>query len=467
MGKFDQKWLVVLSVLTGTFTVILNNSMLNPVLPELQRVFDTDAVGISWILTIFMIAMGMTMPVTGFLGDRFGKKKIYIIGLTLFAFGSLLGAFSQWLSMVIIARAIQGIAGGLMMPNAMALIFQAFPRNERGYAVGIYGVAAMVAPAIGPTIGGVIAENFDWYFLFLFNLPFAFLGIFFSTKYLITTKPDPSRIFDWKGFVIITAGVGAVLYVLGQGRNVEDALTVMNFSIIAIGIILIYTFIKYELKQDAPLLELSVFKVKTYRYSIIATSAASIGLFSNLFLLPYLIQDGYGLSMVQTGLIFIPSALASGAFMTIGGRILDKKGPKLVVPTGLIILTFACLMFGFVDLTTSFWILILINIVHGIGLGLGNMPATTAGMNMIPDHLVAQGSAMNNLIRQMSSSLGIVIFSVYFELRRGQYMLMDQMSQNEATLEAINEAFILAAIIVSISIPFAYKMKGIQEVEKE
>lgn len=290
-----------------------------------MKIFDTDAVGVSWILTIFMIAMGMTMPVTGFLGDRYGKKKIYIIGLSLFAFGSILGAISQWLSMVIIARAIQGIAGGLMMPNAMALIFQAFPRNQRGYAVGIYGVSAMVAPAIGPTIGGVISENFDWYFLFLFNLPFAALGIFFSAKYLIKTMPDPSRIFDWKGFAIITAGVGAVLYVLGQGRNFEQAVNWMNLGILVLGIVLIIVFIKYELKLDSPLLELSVFKVKTYRYSIIATSAASIGLFSNLFLLPYMIQEAFELSMVKTGLIFLPSALASGAFMTIGGRILDKR----------------------------------------------------------------------------------------------------------------------------------------------
>lgn len=467
MGKLQQKWLVVISVITGTFTVILNNSMLNPVLPEFMRIFDTDAVGVSWILTIFMIAMGMTMPVTGFLGDRYGKKKIYIIGLSLFAFGSILGAVSQWLSMVIIARTIQGIAGGLMMPNAMALIFQAFPRNERGYAVGIYGVSAMVAPAIGPTIGGIIAENFAWYYLFLFNLPFAALGIFFSTKYLISTKPDLSRVFDWKGFAIITTGVGAVLYVLGQGRNFEQAMNWTNLGILLLGVILIIVFVRYELKLESPLLELSVFKVKTYRYSIIATSAASIGLFSNLFLLPYLIQEAYELSMIKTGLIFLPSALASGAFMTLGGRILDKKGPKLVVPTGLIILTFASLMFGFVDLSTSYWMLLAINIIHGLGLGFGNMPATTAGMNAIPDHLVAQGSAMNNLIRQISSSLGIVIFSVYYEVRRGQYILFDELTVQEATLQAINEAFILAAIIVASSIPFAFKMKGIEDTEKE
>ena len=186
-----NKWLVIISVLFGTFTVILNNSMLNPVLPDFMYIFDSDAVGVSWILTIFMLSMGMTMPLTGYLGDRFGKKKVYIAGLLLFMTGSTLGALSQTLSMVIIARAVQGIAGGLMMPNAMALIFQAFPRNERGFAVGVYGISVMIAPAIGPTIGGIIAENFSWYFLFLFNIPFGLLSLTLSSKYLKPTPSDP------------------------------------------------------------------------------------------------------------------------------------------------------------------------------------------------------------------------------------------------------------------------------------
>ncbi|PKR76527.1 MFS transporter [Halalkalibacillus sediminis] len=466
MSKISSKWLVVFAVLFGTFTVILNNSMLNPVLPEFMYIFDSDAVGVSWILTIFMIAMGMTMPLTGFLGDRFGKKKVYLIGLVLFMTGSILGALSQTLWMVITARAVQGMAGGLMMPNAMALIFNAFPKNERGFAIGVYGVSVMVAPAIGPTIGGVIAENFAWEFLFLFNIPFALLSLFFSTKYLKPTESNPALRFDWKGFALITAGVGSVLYVLGQGREFEALLNVSNIGLFILGAILIFVFIKYELKRDEPLLDLSVFKIKTYRYSIIVTSAASIGLFSGLFLLPYMIQEAFEMGLVRTGLIFLPSALMSGVFMSIGGRLLDKKGPRVVIPTGLMILASASLALGFVELSTSYWVLMAIYIVHGSGLGFANMPATTAGMNKIPENLVAQGSAMNNLIRQISSSFGIVFFSVYYEIRRGQLQLLEEISTQEATMQAINEAFIVAAVILVLAVPFAFKMKGFDEKEE-
>ncbi|MDQ0351814.1 EmrB/QacA subfamily drug resistance transporter [Alkalibacillus filiformis] len=465
MSNLPNKWLVVLAVLFGTFTVILNNSMLNPVLPEFMHIFDSDAVGVSWILTIFMIAMGMTMPLTGYLGDRFGKKTIYIIGVLLFTFASILGAMSQTLSMIIIARAIQGIAGGLMMPNAMALIFNAFPKNERGFAVGTYGISVMIAPAIGPTIGGVIAESFNWIFLFLVNLPFALLSLFFSIKYLKPTPSNPSIRFDYIGFIMVTLGVGSVLYVLGQGRELQALVSLNNALLLVVGIILIIVFVKYELRKDQPLLDLRVFKIKTYRYSIIVTSAASIGLFSGLFLIPYMIQEAFELGMVATGLIFLPSALMSGLFMNIGGKLLDKKGPRVVIPTGLAILSGASLAFGFIELTTAFWVIVVIYIVHGAGLGFGNMPATTAGMNKIPEHLVAQGSAMNNLIRQFASSLGIVFFSVYYELRRGHMILLDEYTVQEATLQAINEAFIVAAVIIALAIPAALKMKGVEDEE--
>ncbi len=167
MRKIDPKWLVVMSVLFGTFTVILNNSMLNPTLPTFMDLFEADAVQVSWLLTIFMVSMGMTMPLTGYLGDRFGKKRIYIIGLVIFTAGSVMGALSVSLPMIIMSRFVQGTAGGLMMPIAMALIFNAFPKGERGTAVGIYGIAAMVAPAIGPTVGGVVIEYFEWPFCFV------------------------------------------------------------------------------------------------------------------------------------------------------------------------------------------------------------------------------------------------------------------------------------------------------------
>ncbi|MUV38523.1 putative MFS-type transporter [Lentibacillus sp. JNUCC-1] len=463
MARLPSKWLVVISILFGTFTVILNNSMLNPILPHFMEIFDRDAVAVGWVLTIFMVSMGMTMPLTGYLGDRFGKKRVYISGLVLFMVGSISGALSSTLSMIIISRAIQGAAGGLMMPIAMALIFNAFPRNERGLAVGIYGIAAMVAPAIGPTVGGLVIEYFTWPFLFVFNLPFALTGVFFCIKYLKPTEKDPALKFDLIGFILVTTGVGGILLALGRGSTLELLLSPLNIAIIAGGIILLVIFVKYEFRQEQPLLNLSIFKIPTYSVSIVVTATASIGLFSGIFLLPLLIQDVYGLSEIQTGLLFLPAALMSGVFMSLGGKILDVKGPRYVVPVGLVILGSFTLMLGFNTLQTSYWFILIINILRSAGLGMCNMPATTAGMNAIPDAEVAQGSAMNNVFRQIFSSFGIVFFSIYFEVRRGILHTADGgLEMQQATLQALNEAFMVAGVFILLIVPVSFVLKGHQ-----
>ncbi|WP_102336373.1 MDR family MFS transporter [Salimicrobium jeotgali] len=461
MAKIPEKWLVVVSVLFGTFTVILNNSMLNPVLPRFIEIFDTTAVGAGWILTIFMVSMGMTMPLTGYFGDRFGKKKVYLVGLTLFLIGSTSGFFSSSLGMVIASRAIQGSAGGLMMPIAMALIFNSFPRNERGLAVGIYGVAAMVAPAIGPTVGGLLIQVLDWPWLFAVNIPFGLIGLLLSVKFLEQTESDPEKRFDLIGFLLVTSGIGGILFALGRGRTPEILFEPLNLGIIITGLVLIFVFVRYEIRQEQPLLNLSVFKVPTYAISILITSSASIGLFSGIFLLPLLIQNVYGLNEVWTGLLFLPAAAMSGVFMSLGGRVLDKKGPKYVLPPGLAIMGISTVGLGMLETSSPFWWILLLNAIRGAGMGMSNMPATTTGMNAIPDEYVAQGSAMNNIIRQIASSLGIVFFSIYYEVRRAQIAVGTNMQ--EATLQTLNEAFLVSSAVLFIALPFAFFMKGVQD----
>lgn len=466
MSKVHSKWLVVVSVLFGTFTVILNNSMLNPTLPRFMELFSADAVTISWILTIFMVATGMIMPLTGFLAKRYGEKRVYMAGLVIFIIGSVTGSLSATLPMIIFSRAIQGVASGLMMPIAMTLIFYAFPRHERGLAMGIYGIAAMIAPAIGPTVGGIVIEYFTWPSLFIVNIPFALMGLLFSSKYLKATPKDESIKFDLVGFILITTSIGAILYGLGRSSTFVLLLSPITLTLLISGIILFVIFVFYERTQEQPLLDLSIFRIPTYTVSVVVTAIASIGLFSGIFLLPLLLQEVYGFGEVQTGLLFLPAALVSGVFMSIGGKILDKKGPKYVVPVGLLVLGVFTLMLGFNTLTTSFWFILILNSIRSAGLGMSNMPATTSGMNAIPEQQVAQGSAMNNIARQVSASFGIVFFSIYYEVRRAQ-LITQELDMQQATLTSINEAFLVAGIVILIVVPISFMLKGEQELSKE
>ena len=321
----SEKWMVVVAVLLGSFTMILNNSMLNPAVPQLMNVFEADAVTTGWVITIFMVAMGMTVPVTGYLGDRFGKKKLYLIGLSIFILGSILGSMSWNLSSLIVFRGLQGIGGGVMMPLSMALIFEAFPRKERGLATGVWGISAMMAPTIGPTFGGFILETMSWKYLFLVNIPFGLIGLWFALRYLPKTKANTNVTFDRYGFVTITLGVGAVLYALGRMSELAHLTDPINLLLVVSGIVLLYVFVQIEQRVKQPLLDLALFRVPAYTFSMIIASVSSVSLFAGIFLIPLLIQQVYGFGPIMTGLIFLPSALLTGVFMSVGGRILDKK----------------------------------------------------------------------------------------------------------------------------------------------
>lgn len=453
MAKISEKWLVVISVLLGTFTIILNNSMLNPAVPHLMSVFDADAVATGWVITIFMVTMGMTMPLTGYLGDKIGKKQLYMTGLSLFLVGSVLGSLSWDLSSLIFFRGLQGIGGGVMIPLSLALIFEAFPREERGLATGVWGIAAMMAPTIGPTLGGVLIEFSTWQWLFLCNLPTGVLGLIFAYRYLKPTEKLSDLRFDYKGFVTVTLGVGAILLALGRMTEVAQLYNPVNMVLIVFGLLSVTLFVKIELRAEQPLLDLSVFRQKAFTYSVWVGMISSVSLFAGIFLLPLLIQTVYGLGAIMTGLTFLPAALMAGIFMTIGGRMLDRIGPAITVTTGLTVMAVGTAALGFMQLETALWVVIAINAFRGIGMGLAQMPATTAGLNSIPEQFVSRGSAMNNVFRQMSSALGIVFVSIYFEVRRGHVMANNGMTIEEASLMAINEGFLVIAVLGFLSIP--------------
>lgn len=451
---FPEKWLVVIAVLLGTFTIILNNSMLNPTIPYLMEIFNADAVTAGWTITIFMVVMGVTMPATGYLGDKLGKKQLYLTGLSIFILGSVLASFSWSLQSLIVFRAVQGVAGGIMMPLSMALIFEVFPRHERGLATGIWGIAAMLAPTIGPTIGGLLIEKGSWQWLFLFNIPTGILGLIIGTMYLRKTKKNKEITFDKWGFIAVTLGVGILLFALGRVATIEQLTEPMNVLLLVSGFLLLYVFVQIEKKVDHPLLDLSIFRTRAYTISVIISVSSSLALFGGIFLVPLLMQHVYDYGAITTGFIFLPSALFTGIFMSVGGRILDERGPTLVVTAGLCIIFFSTVFMGFLTMTSSIVTIFILMAIRGIGMGLSTMPATTAGMNSIPEQSISRGSATNNVLKQMSSALSIVFSSIYYEVRRVQIQALEAVTSQEASLQAINESFLILSVVLIIVIPF-------------
>lgn len=444
-------WLVLFSVLLGTVTVSLNNSSLNPAVPMFMGVFSVGPLIATWIVAGFMMAMGLTMPLTGYLGNRFGKRRLYLLGLGLFLCGSSLGATAQTIYWVIVARLVQGIAGGLMIPLSLPLIFSVYSKGERGRITGIWGTVVMLAPAVGPFVGGVALEFASWQVLFLMNIPIGICAFIVALIGLPSTAKETleKHSFDLKGFVSASFAIGATMMWLNLLTN-ENVPVAVVWGLPISAICAFGYFIKVEKNCLKPLLDLSVFSHSCYRISIAIATVQSIGMFVSLILIPLQLQSVMGYGPIWTGAALLCTAVSASIFVNLGGRWLDWHGPRLTVITGLIITGLATITLGQSDASTPLWALFALMVIRGVGLGLSYMPVTTAGLNAIPEELLTQGAAMNNISRRVVSSGGVVAVSVYLEWRRQGFEFPET--------EAINDVFIATGILIVALLPLAMQL---------
>lgn len=408
------KWLVLGVVVIGTFMAILDTSIVNIAIPKMMNVFGVSTDEIKWVLTAYMLTMGTVIPLTGYLGDRFGTKKVYIWALVSFTIGSALCGFAWSNSAMIVARIIQAIGGGMIMPVSMSILYQVVPQEERGMALGIWGIAAMAAPAIGPTLSGYIVEHLDWRLIFTINIPVGVIGVILTGIVLEEFPKRPTKGFDTIGFLSSTAGLGCILYVLGEGSNIDWG-QFSNVFLILVGVFSLILFVANELTHSDPLLDLRLLKIWPFTLSILISGAINIAMFGGIFLLPLYLQNLQGYSAMQTGVLLFPSAIVTGISMPIGGRLFDKVGAKPVVIPGLILMTSATYFLSKLSLNTDSHYIMILMMVRGLGMGFSMMPSSTQGMNAVPKHLVGRASALSNVLRQVAGSLGITVLTTIMQ----------------------------------------------------
>jgi len=269
-------WLPLFTVVLGAFAAILNNSSVNVAIPKLMTIFGVDTDKIQWVVTTYMLTSGVVIPVTGFLGDYLGSKRLYIIALSVFTLGSLLCSLAWSLNIMIIARIIQGIGGGVIMPVSMAIIYKIVPRDKIGTALGVWGIAAMAAPAIGPTLGGYVIDHLSWHFVFSLNIPVGILGILLAVFLLPSEKPHLERKFDFWGFVLVIGGCFAFLLALSQGHK-EGWTSQYIVNLLLGGFFALILFVFVELEQDNPILDIRILKNKIFSLSVVASGSKHTG----------------------------------------------------------------------------------------------------------------------------------------------------------------------------------------------
>jgi len=409
--KSGYLWIIpVLISLIGAFMAILDSSIVNVAIPTIMNVFNTDTSTVEWVVTIYMLALGVVVPLSGWLGDKLGFKRLYIFSLLSFTFGSLLCSMSWDINSLIIARVVQAIGGGMIMPTTMAMVVRIVPPGMLGGGMGIFGIALLVAPAIGPTLGGYLVEYINWRWIFTINLPIGVLGSLLSYFFIPDFPSSEAGRFDVGGALTSATGLFCLLLALSKGNDwgwtSEPIVLLFYTSAVMLGL-----FVYLELTQENPLLDLRVFRYPTFSLANFMVTITTVGLYAGIFYLPLFLQIGRGLGAMETGLVMMPGALVSGVMMPIVGFLYDRVGPKVLSVSGLLFLSFMTYLFHYLSIDTPTSTIVMWMALRGLGMSFANMPAQTAALSVIPPELVGRASAITNIITRVSASFGIAVLT--------------------------------------------------------
>jgi len=408
--KWQYKWQVVISVVFGTFMVIMDATVVNVALNTLQSTFNASINQVQWIISAYALALGIVTPLSGFLGDRFGLKKVWLISLGLFVIGSGLCALAPSLELLIVFRIIQGLGGGAALPLGTAMLFAAFPPEQRGLALGVFGIPLVLAPALGPVIGGAFVEYLDWRLIFLINIPIGGFGIWLGNQLLREQKGEGKQRFDLMGTITSVVGFGTLLY--GLSSVSQDGWTAPNVLIsLSVGLISLLAFGFIELTRDDGLVDLRLFKNPVFTMGSIVGWITVVAFFGAEFLLPLYLQVLRGLTPLQTGLLLLPLALTSGLLVPFTGTLYDKIGARPIVATGFVLLVVNTWQLSQIQADTSLWFIGFLLALRGVALACVIQPAQAVALSQVSRPKLPRASSLVNASRQIFQSLGVAVLA--------------------------------------------------------
>src|SRR5882757_10448130 len=328
MSGRAPNWLVPLLVLIiGTFVSVLDVSIVNVAIPDIQKEFGTSVEDIQWISTAYSLTLGVLVPASGWLADRFGLRRVYIISLVGFAVTSALCGLAWDLPSMVVFRILQAVPGGVLPVVTMSMVYKIVPPGEIGTAMGIYGIGVGFAPAAGPTLGGYLVEYVDWRLIFYINAPIGLIGAAAAYFLLPKTAPTARRPLDWWGFATIGTALFALLLAFSKAQDWHWG-SYRMLMLLTVGVLALALFVVIELELDEPLIELRVLRHWSFVNSLLLISVLSIGLQVILFYLPLFMQDSQGMQALTTGLVMLPESLVMVILMPFAGQLYDKIGPR-------------------------------------------------------------------------------------------------------------------------------------------
>jgi EmrB/QacA subfamily drug resistance transporter len=468
-----KKGPIMFIMILGAFLATLNQTLMSVATPELMVEFKISATTAQWLTTGYMLVNGVLIPITAYLMQRFTTRELFQTSMFIFLAGTIVSAVATGFPVLLTGRMIQAAGAGIIMPLLTHVILTIFPREKRGAAMGMVGLAVIFAPAIGPTIAGYIIDNYKWETMFYGMIPFAILVIVLGFIYLRNVSDRIKTKLNILSVILSTIGFGALIYGFSQAGSLGWS-DIEVASTITVGILALVLFSWKELRSQNPLLDLRVFKYNMFSLTTIINIAITMVMYADMMLLPLYLQNMRGFTAIESGLLLLPGALVMGLLMPVTGKLFDRFGAKWLAITGMTITIITTM--GFINLTdsTSYIYLILMSTGRRIGMALMMMPIQTAGLNQLPQRLNAHGTAISNTIRQVAGAVGTSLLVTVMTSRTKSHLqdmvptaaakgLNQKELVTEASIQGINDAYLVIIGIGIIGLILSFFIKKVKQ----
>ena len=406
-------WWIAGTVMLATFMEVLDTSIANVALPHIAGSLSAGIDESTWVLTSYLVSNAIVLPLTGWFSRLFGRKRFYMSCVVIFAISSLLCGLAPSLPLLVFFRVLQGAGGGGLQPVSQAILVESFPREKQGMAMAIYGMGVVVAPIIGPTLGGWITDNFSWRWIFFINIPVGILSLFFTSalisdpEHLVQLRKGPRVKIDYIGLALLSVALGFLQVVLDKGQR--DDWFGSHFIVwsTTLAVCAIFGMIFWELRQKDPVIELHLFKDRNYATATFTMFALGVVLYGSTVLLPVMLQTLAGYTAELSGLVLSPGAMVTLLSLPLVGRLLAKHEARWLVLFGLLILSLGMYTLSRLNLYTSFWTFVWAWIISRGGLGFLFVPINVAAFSYVPKERMNSATGLINLARNIGGGVGI------------------------------------------------------------
>jgi EmrB/QacA subfamily drug resistance transporter len=470
LRNFPYKYLVAVSFSIAVFIDLLDITVVNVALPTIGKEFHATNDQLEWVVTGYLLSLAIWVPASGWIGDRIGTKKTFLFALSMFTLASALCGLSWNIESLVAFRILQGVGGGMLVPVGMAMLFRAFPPQERAQASAILAIPTFIAPALGPILGGWLTTDVSWRWVFYFNVPVGLFGVLFTSLYIREHREEAPGRFDPAGFVLSGTGLALVLYALSQAP--DSGWT--SARVLATGLggaVLFALLVVVELRRPDPLLQFRLYGDRMFRSMTLMNYASTGSLLGVLFLLPLYLQQLRGLSALDSGLTTFPQAVGMMMVMQLTSRLYHIVGPRRLIIVGMAGSAVTTALFAFIGLATDLWWIRAILFARGASLAFVGVPMQAGMFATITPKDTGRASALSSTNRQIASAIGVALLATTLIARTAVHVpaavTAAAQSGNAAaeaavargTLMAFHDAYLVAALVCVFGLACAFLIR--------